>query len=185
MFNRIIFLLLSIYSHNVFSDQLGKTYPIIEKDFRQELNQRIENTDLSNYDINRSSAIKPFYLPDNSEVSQAQFVPYYTLDFDIHDGKGDIIYPKGFTFNIAEYVTMPFRLLVFSEEQLPFLDEHYQTNDVLLLTSGNIISVREKTQKTVFLMEPKIAERFRITGVPTIVEQVDAQYQVTAYVYEP
>jgi hypothetical protein len=36
----------------------------------------------------------------------------YTLEFDIPDGKGGVLYPKGYSFNPLDYVTYPGVLVV-------------------------------------------------------------------------
>ena len=162
---------------------IGQVYPVVESDFRDSFqNEKIEKK-LKNYDVRQSSALKGYALSYNDKESVLDFIPFYSIQFDVYDKEGNILYPKGYTFNIAEYITLPNRIIVFDENQIDFVNNHYQQGDHLILDNGDIFTVKEKLKKPVFILESGYVDRYKLIGTPTIVEQIDQQFRRSNYVY--
>jgi hypothetical protein len=159
-------------------NQVGTTYPIKERSALEEINTEVNAFEgVGDVDVLKTTAFKGFPLPANQQERVRVVTPFYTLDFDISDDEGNIIYPKGFTYNPAEYIKLPFRIFVFGPNHADIVKEHRKPNDVLLLTEGDIFEVQRELEAQVFYLEGRMAERLLVKGVPTIVEQIGAQYQ--------
>ncbi len=96
---------------------------------------------------------------------------------DVPDGKGGILYPKGYTFIPLEYVVYPKSIVIINgndPEQLQwFVSSEYATRlDVtLLLTEGRHPVVAKRLNRPLFYADRKIIDRFRLKAVPSIVRQ--------------
>ena len=83
----------------------------------------------------------------------------YTLEFDIPDGNGGILFPKGYSFNPLNYAGLP-NILVFidggdTHQVAWFRNSGYAKNPrvMLLLTGGSHASVSGKLQRLVWLKD--------------------------------
>ena len=161
----------------------GAIYPIAEKDALSELMQRVSQVDWNKqFSVIRKS-VRAFQPPDLARLPRARhdrtFMvnPTYTLPFDIPDGKGGILYPKGYTFNPLDYVSLP-DILVFIDgadrRQLEWFQKSPYAkapNVMLLLTGGNYPKVEKTLQRPVFYAPEKITKRFKIEAVPSVLYQ--------------
>lgn len=175
----LCFLVMFVSFHAFPQTQLGKTYSIAEEDALKEINRKAKVLPAINeIDITTTTAFKGYPLPENSKDGETLISPFYTLEFDVTDSNGKVIYPKGFTYNVAEYVDLPFRVVVFAERQIDFVRPLLQPTDILLLSEGDIFAARSKLEGTLFYLDERIAERLYVKGVPSIVTQVGAQYRI-------
>ena len=161
----------------------GDTYPIAEKDALSELMQKVRQIDWKRQFSDIKQSVQAFRPPDLARLPRAKhdrtFMvdPTYTLPFDIPDGKGGILYPKGYTFNPLDYVSLP-DVLVFidgsDKRQLEWFQKSPYAkapNVMLLLTGGSYPEVEKKLQRPVFYAPEKITKRFRIEAVPSVLYQ--------------
>ena len=94
----------------------GKVYPIAEPDALTEIEARTARlpADMRGQFGPRSkwSAMKAAALAPATISRTRNVVPFYTLDTEIRLPGGEVLYPKGFTFNPLDYVTLPQRLVI-------------------------------------------------------------------------
>ena len=105
---------------------VGRTFPIVEPDLlaelresssrfeqsREELLARIKNYQPANlHPLPRAAADRTFLVDMR-----------YVLDRDLTDAHGNIIYPKGYSFNPLEYITLPITLVVLDGKSLDQLN---------------------------------------------------------------
>ena len=161
----------------------GAVYPIAEKDALRELMQKVEQVDWKRQFSDIRQSVRTFQPSDLARLPRARhdrtFIvdPTYTLSFDIPDGKGGILYPKGYTFNPLDYVSLP-DILVFIDgadmKQLEWFQKSSYAkapNVMLLMTGGSYPEVEKKLQRPVFYAPDKITKRFRIEAVPSVLYQ--------------
>ncbi len=161
----------------------GATNPIAEQDALSELMQKVKRVEWKKQFSGLRQSVRAFQPTDLARLPRARhdrtFMvdPTYTLPFDIPDGKGGILYPKGYTFNPLDYVSLP-DVLVFidgaDKKQLEWFQEspYAKTpNVMLLLTGGSYPEVERKLQRPVFYAPEKITKRFQIEAVPSILYQ--------------
>jgi conjugal transfer pilus assembly protein TraW len=109
----------------------------------------------------------------------------YTLDFDIPDGKGNILYPKGFTFNPLDYIVYPRTIVVINgtdREQVEwFKKSSYfkNLNTALWITDGNYYDLATELGMAVYYANSSIVEGFNLMAVPCIIVQKDKLLEVT------
>lgn len=178
---KVLLIMLSLLSIDARAQaHLGKTYEIAESDALAEINNQAKAfKGIGDVDIMKTTAFKGYPLPKATEDKERWVTPFYTLEFDVTDKAGRVIYPKGFTFNVGEYVRLPFRVVAFSEDQLEFMKPKLQRGDILLLAQGNILEIKKNLDGSIFYLDERLAERLYIGRVPSIVSQIGAQYKIT------
>ena len=161
----------------------GATYPIAEQDAMTELMRKVWQIDWKRQFSDIKQSVQAFRPQDLARLPRAKhdrtFMvdPTYTLSFDITDGKGGILYPKGYTFNPLDYVSLP-DIIVFidgsDKKQLQWFQKSPYAkapNVMLLLTGGSYPEVEKKLQRPAFYAPEKMTKSFRIEVVPSILYQ--------------
>lgn len=172
----------SAFAPGALGNQLGKTYPVLESDTLQEISAAASAApQLPSRDITKTTAFKGFPLPSNKEGRTRTVTPFYRLEFAITDASGKILYPEGFTFNVAEYVRLPFRVVVFSSKQIEFVKALQTDTDVLILSEGEITGVAKLLGRPVYYLDHKLATRLFVTGVPSVIRQIGTQYEISEF----
>jgi conjugal transfer pilus assembly protein TraW len=165
--------------------QVGRVYPIAEPDALQEIEERAaairweevlpeeqRRALVVNY---RPADLEP--LPRAQEERTRQVDLSYTLAFDLPDGKGGVLYPKGFTFNPLEYVFYPNVLVVLDgddAEQVAWFRESGLAQDPrvrLVLSGGSWSEVGSQLGRPVFYLTEPLRERLQLEAVPTVIWQ--------------
>lgn len=183
---KIIILILSyIIITSVAYGSQGKTYPIYEKDAITEIKSAASKVDWNKY-LSREAQekkLKEFKpkgltkLP-NATTSRVRNVDMtYTLEFDIPDGKGGILYPKGYMFNPLDYVRYPGMMIVLDgtrKEQIEWFRKSKYYNKInvkLLLTDGNYYNLKNQLNQSVYYAFPDMIRRFKVSHVPSVIWQ--------------
>lgn len=164
---------------------VGTTYQIIEPDAMQEIQNKAASVDwgkIVNKDI-VTKKVKEFQPQDLKKLPTAlanrkfNVDLTYILDQDIPDGKGGILYPKGYTFNPLDYAGLHSTIVVINgndPDQVEWFKSSPHFEDFktrLILSDGSYYDLAEKLKRPVFyLMEP-MAKRFQIQAVPSVVAQ--------------
>ena len=172
---------------------VGTTYPIAEPDAMKEIQSKVAAVDwgkIVNKDI-VTKKVKEFRPKDLTKLPSARanrkfnIDLTYTLDQDIPDGKGGVLYPKGYTFNPLDYAGLRSVIVVINGNDpnqvewfkaSPYFED-FKTR--LILSDGSYYDLAEKLQRPVFyLMEP-MAKRFQLHAVPSIVAQKGRYLEVS------
>ena len=171
----------------------GVTYPVVEPDILAELKQRAEQADRS---IDKAKFLERMrsYQPANlhklprATADKSKMVDMtYTLERDLIDGDNKVIYPKGYTYNPLNYVTVPDGLIVIDgddPEQVkwfrksPYFENHQAR---LLISDGYVFELIEKLQRPVFYLTNDIAERLQLSAVPSLIFQQGNKMQVQEF----
>jgi conjugal transfer pilus assembly protein TraW len=172
---------------------VGKTYPVIEPDMYEELMSKVKQYDWSKvFDKEKILDKVKKWHPGRSKLPLCE-VPdrvfkvdlTWTLPYDIKDIDGNIIYPKGYTFNPLDYVVMPAKLVIINGEDINqvkwFEKSRYKgaPGVMLLITDGSWYDLSVRFKQAVYVALPEIIKRFRITCVPSLVEQEGNMMKVT------
>lgn len=167
---------------------VGKVYPVKERDALDELESRAARVDWKKH----LSKIKPEkYRPDNavslpraSKTSARLVDMTYVLDMDVPDGKGGIIYPKGYSFNPLDYV--PFRKIIVvinanDKDQIAWFkaSDYARRYDVMLLiTEGPYLDTGKSLGRPVFYADTRITSKFQLRVVPSVIRQSGRMMEV-------
>ncbi|MCC6026860.1 MAG: hypothetical protein LM575_07830 [Caldimicrobium sp.] len=171
---------------------LGKTYEIIEPDAYEEILEAARKLNLEKYRKALQERIKQlavigdeFKLPYAKETKTRYYEPRYELPFDIKDEKGRIIYPKGFTFNPLQYMSLYGSFIFFDARNalhLNWLKKGGYTKrlDVMLIAvRGNIIEAEKVLKVPVYKATRSIIERFDVKRIPCIIRQNGKYLEIT------
>lgn len=161
---------------------VGTTHVIAEKDALIEIEERAKKVDWGK--VLQRKQIEEYdgpedrvQLPRASRDRTFAVDLTYTLQMDIPDGKGGILYPQGYTFNPLDYVAFTKTLVVINgsdpEQVKWFASSEYRSRiDVmLLLTEGNYGRLGKKLNVPLFYADSRIVERLQLAAVPSVVKQ--------------
>lgn len=174
---------------------VGRTFPIVEPDLlaelresssqfeqsREELLARIKNYQPANlHPLPRAAADRTFLVDMR-----------YTLDRDVTDAHGNIIYPKGYSFNPLEYIVLAGGLIVIDGSDPSqvswFMRSPYSQNrqTKLLLVGGRAADLIEKLQRPAFYLTDDMAERLRLAAAPSLIMRKEDKMQVQEFYVPP
>ena len=186
VFTALVLIAVSVTpSYAVLVGTKGNLYSIAEKDAAVELEERMAAVDWKKVmDPQKLRAEAEAFRPEGiqklpaARVTKTRIVDMtYTLEHDIPDGKGGILYPEGFTFNPLDYMQYPFTLIALdatSKAQMAwFLKSPYakDLNVKVMLTDGSVMQFSEKFDIEVGYADGMILKRFQLKAVPSIIKQ--------------
>jgi conjugal transfer pilus assembly protein TraW len=167
---------------------IGRTWPIAEPDALAEIEARTAKlpADMrAKYGPRSSwSAMRAASLAPATKSQTRSVVPFYTLDTEIRLPSGELLYPKGYSFNPLAYVTLPQRLVIVHPRDLDWALRSARLTDFILLAAGNThdddaITLSERTGRPIFILEERIKDRLNLTVAPVIVAQVGTRLELT------
>jgi conjugal transfer pilus assembly protein TraW len=165
------------------SSTIGRTWPIAEPDALAEIEARVSRQPAKLADKfgtrSRWSAMKAASLAQATADRVRTVIPFYTLGEEIRLPDGRLLYPKGFTFNPLEFVSLPQRLIVVHPRDLGWAIGHAQLTDFILLTAGDALTLSETAKRPLFILEERVKERLGLTVAPVIVAQAGKALQLT------
>ena len=173
----------------------GATYAIVEKDALREIEDRAQEINWAKaFDRAKTEERIKNYQPEGMETLPAAWKDRffsvdmtYTLNFDIPDGKGGLIYPRGYRFNPLDYAFLPSILVVIDGSdvrQMKWFQQSSYAKDervMLLLSGGSYKTVMEKLKRPVFFADGKITTKFQIKAVPAVIVQKGTVMEVREY----
>ncbi len=169
-------------------EPLGKTFPVNEPDLLTELRQQMPAPEQLYKETRQAIdkfqpvAVKP--LQRASATRSYHIDPTYTLNQDLTDGRGNLLYPKGYSFNPLDYLPFTGGLLVIDgsdKGQIEWLyASPYITNQQIriLLSDGNATELSEELGRPVYYFTADAAKRFQVTAVPALVMRDGDQLKV-------
>ena len=188
--NKIILFvfILFVFTNNSFAKTInigtfGATYKIAEKNAIAELKQKAAQTDWKKYfNPKKIKSLVKNYSPDLIKLPRAgknnTFLVdmTYTLDFDIPDGKGGILYPAGFEFNPLEYMNFSKILVIFDGadiKQVQWCQNSYAADykSTLLITGGSCYDLSGLFKRPVFYASADFIRRFGVRALPSLISQ--------------
>lgn len=178
--------------------EVGMTYEIAEPDALLEIENRAKSIDWAKVmsKERHKEKIKSF-VPENAvqlakaTESKAYLVDMtYTLERDIPDGKGGILYPKGYTFNPLDYVALPNILVIIDgkdlEQRAWFKSSRYADDYrvMLLISGGSYYEVMNDLKRPVYYTTRELVERLKLRATPSVVVQQGKMMEVNQVVVE-
>ena len=167
-------------------ETVGKTYPIVEQDIAKELQQKATAIDLDAL-FNTHNRYQPANLHTLPRAASDRVFTVdltHTLERDIKDNQGNLLYPQGFTFNPLQYAGLSGGLVVIDgsdPEQIQwFKGSPYFQNQraILLLSGGYAAEVKQELKRPVYYLTHDIAARLQLKAVPSVVVEQDNKLTV-------
>ena len=167
-------------------EPVGPTSAVIETDLAETLRQRAVSVDLE-----QLRSVQARYQPANlhalprAEKDTTTVVDLtHTLEQDVQDANGQVLYPAGFTFNPLRYVFLSGALVVIDgsdpEQVAWFKCSPYGANRraLLLLSGGLAATLRDELGRPVAYLTEDIAQRLQVRAVPSVVVERDSQLMI-------
>lgn len=166
---------------------LGQTYSIKEPDALIEIQEQSKKIDFKNSLKVDSSTVSnsSIFLP-KAELNATRFHKrMYTSPFDVRSHDGTLIYPKGYTFNVLDYVKMPYRVIIFNNDTLHWAKSVSTKTDVLILADKGIFKAQSQFTSPVYALDKKTIEALSIRFASTIISQVGNQLKIVEFEVKP
>ena len=185
-----------LFADNRVELNLGQSYDFAERDIIELIHEHIaKNKDEINAraDKEREKAkekIKNFQpkglVPLQPATQDRVFYPdlQYTLQADIVDNNGKVLYKKGYTFNPADYVKLHYAMIVIdgkSKREIEWLKKSDYLNSIayrILLSDGSYYEMMKELGQEVFYLMPEIRKKFQVQKTPSIIKQVGNKIEV-------
>ena len=164
-------------------EPVGPTSAVVETDLGDELRQRALSVDLE-----QLRSAQAHYQPANLQAlpratkdTTTRVDLTHTLEQDLVDTQGTILYPAGFTFNPMRYVSLSGALVVIDgsdpEQVAWFKGSPYGSNRraLLLLSGGLAAALRDELRRPVAYLTEDIVRRLQLRAVPSVVVERDNQ----------
>jgi len=173
----------------------GAVYAIAEKDALMEIEEKAARADLKRM-VDKHELTKKLkhYTPEDLKAvkdlptakKERTFLVdmTYTLEEDIVDDKGTVIYSKGYTFNPLDYIVYPRVLIILNgakREQLAWFTASPYSRDLsvkVLITDGSYAEISKVLKRPVFYASQAAIEVFQIRAVPSVVRQKGRHMEV-------
>ena len=164
-------------------EPVGPTSAVVETDLGDELRQRAINVDVEQL-RSAQAQYQPanlHALPRATKDTTTVVDLTHTLEQDLIDAQGTILYPRGFTFNPLRYVSLTGALVVIDgsdpEQVAWFKGSSYGANRraLLLLSGGLAATLRDELGRPVAYLTEDIAQRLQVRAVPSVVVERDNQ----------
>ncbi len=160
---------------------VGAVYPVVEPDILKELQQRSIQHGLTKEQIlQKVRAYQPVDLQNLPRAEKdASFLAdmTYSLKRDYRDKDGKIIYPRGYTFNPLDYISLPGGMVIINAadpaqmkwfKSSPYFDNHAAR---LLISDGYAFPLIKTLKRPVFYLTKQIARRIKLRHVPAVIVQ--------------
>lgn len=167
-------------------ETVGKIYPIVEQDIREEFKQKATGIDIDAL-FNTQNRYQPANLHTLPRAASDQVFTVdltHTLEHDIKDSQGNLLYPQGFTFNPLQYAGLSGGLVIIDGGDAAQVEwfkgsPYFQNHRALLLLSGGYAAeVKQALQRPVYYLTHDIAARLQLKAAPSVVVEQDNKLTV-------
>lgn len=191
----------SIIGHSAEFVQVGKTYPIAERDavieFKEMATEKSSKIKTeanlagkkAEHDLAQGGS--EVSLPGASKTNKRLVDVSFTLDIDIPDPQNPkrVLYPKGFKFNPLQYVTYEAptilfidgsdkRQVVWAKTRSGLIRNNGSERVILILTGGGAAAVSRKLGVNATYAQKTLVERLDVRVVPSIVRRAGNMMEV-------
>ena len=172
---------------------IGRVYQIAEPDALAEIRDAAARLDmqatigpqLARTKIQHFRPDTLHSLPSAKTDKVFQVNMSYTLESDIPDGRGGVLYPQGYAFNPLDYVRLTSVLVIIDagdKRQVEWFKASPYGSDYhtrLLLSGGDYYDLAEQLKRPVFYLMDEVAKRLHLAAVPSVVRQNGKKLEVT------
>ena len=160
-------------------ETVGKTYPVTEESLIDAFKKRASAIDILALQ-NAQASYQPANLQalPRARTDRAFTVePSHSLDEDVRDGQGNLLYPQGFSFNPLHYARIRGSIVVIDAsdpEQLSWFKSSFSQNrqnqEAILLISGGLAGpLTEELGRPVYYLSQDMAARLKLEAVPAVI----------------
>lgn len=175
----------------------GKVYEFAEKDILVEIRDSLDkNQDeiKQKFEVAKKKTVEKMkhYRLDGLNVlppAKADRVFYpdmtYVLEKEIVGPDGNVIYPKGYSYTITDYVSLPFEMVVFNADdpaQVAWVKAkklNKKLGEVLMISGGSPVDAMKELKCPVYFALNKLQQRFSLQHTPSRIVQIGSKIKVT------
>jgi hypothetical protein len=161
---------------------VGNTYPVVEKDSLKELEAKANAVKWNDVTRSARNRLKDYRPADFNPLPHAKksrkFTTHimHTVEFDVTDEQGEVIYPKGYQFNPLDYVTLPYRMLFIDGNEKSHIDwakKYIMEHSFLqvFIVNGSVFDVINTLDRKVYYAGHRMTDRLQINAVPSAAYQ--------------
>lgn len=163
---------------------LGETYDITERHPTEEIKEASNKVDW----VKTYSKIKELKLPV-TRIERATRNREFThkvlsvTDVDVaNPNTGEMLYPKGYTFNPLEYIRLPkFIIISDHKKDIEWLKKQQVDISTMILTVSDPFKLGKEINRKVMILKDDLKEKLKIEFYPAIVQQIGIKIQVNEY----
>ena len=197
-FARGVLFIISVFGMNTVDAKdfgiQGHVWEIAEEDILQVISQKLANLDIEAFNKEMSEKVKSYVarppevvgLVKMKEYSTTYYDPSYTLERDIVDHKGRLIYAKGKKLNPLEQVPLREALIFIDgddKRQVEYalrIHKELKENVKIILTNGAPLELQKKHKIWIYFdQKGKLTSQLGITAIPALVIQEDFRLKIT------
>ncbi len=165
---------------------VGKAYPIEERSAIDEMKDRASSIDWQHHYkemVDKIPNKKGVHLPFAEIDKEIYTIPHYALEKEIVDENHNIIYSKGYAFNVLDYAPMQFRFVVISDhpKHLEWFKEQQKNGDTILISGASAYRISEKIKQEAYELDQKMIDTFGLVNIPAIVDRDGNQFRVREF----
>jgi len=151
---------------------IGRTWDIVEPDPLKEAQKRAESVSPEKLKPKNSFrdrlAAKGVFrtiTPKNRH-----YTPTYTLERQIVDKDGAVLYPSGFKFNPIKYMQhYKSRIIIIDQQDAAIVKKFLKASDVVIVNNGDLKEVSVLLNRKITMLDILTAESMDITRIPVVV----------------
>lgn len=193
----LVLALISVHGSALDLGTIGPTYPIQERDLIEVMQGKLRHMETTGelaainekwkaYVTNGAERPKPVRGLRSTETARTFYIdPTYTLDRNVVDEKGRMLYPAGTKVNPFDYAPMSQYLLFFDasdKAQVAFAKRFISESGIrvkpILVAGEPMKLMREWKQQVYFDQGGALTRRFMFRQTPAIVSQEDKRLRV-------
>ncbi|WP_457569190.1 hypothetical protein [Desulfurobacterium sp.] len=166
-----------------------RTFKISEYDMMELIKERAKAIDWNEEVKKAREHLKEYKsplcvtLPPATKHRIRYFVPVFTLNFDIKDAYGNVIYKKGTRYNVLDLIPEPVskarEIVVFDvndKEQIKFVKKLLQKKDKVFTLLANcnavlkdIVKAMKQLHARIYFVDERAVRRLGLEAVPSVV----------------
>lgn len=151
---------------------IGRTWDVVEPDPMVEAQKRAEQISperLKPRDTFRER-LSAKSISRVTAPTERLYKPSHTVEREVLDRDGNILYPVGFTYNPIQYMPQfNQRIVIIDEQDAEFVKPHLRPSDTVIVNSGDLLRVSEVIGQRTNMLDILTAESMDVQRIPVVV----------------
>tara|TARA_B100000902_G_scaffold399937_1_gene473784 strand:- start:3428 stop:4051 length:624 start_codon:yes stop_codon:yes gene_type:complete len=160
---------------------VGSTWDIVEPDPMVEAQRRAEQ--LPPERVKPKSTFRERLAAKKIKrvavAAERHYTPTHTVEREVLDRNGNILYPVGFTYNPIKYMPrFDQRIVIIDEKDAAAVKPHLKPSDTVIVNEGDLLRVSQLLGQRANMLDILTAEAMDIQRIPVV---VTIDYENLAY----
>jgi len=151
---------------------IGRTWDIVEPDPIAEAQKRAKG--ISPEKLKPKSSFRSRFaakgLFRTITPKTREYTPIHTLEREVVDKNGAVLYPTGFQFNPIKYMRQySNRIIVIDQDDAPIIKKHLKPSDIVIVNNGDLKETSVLLNRKITMLDILTAESMDIRRIPVVV----------------